>query len=281
MSEKKVSQAETSTDASAVQPKITRLKSLKTLPVGQLQFHSVNLQQASQVIRYWADVADSTPFRYVVTPNIDHMARLVDPASGDLLSIYQQADLLLCDSRVLQKLIHSRLQKTLPVVAGSDLTDYLFQHALQLSDRIAIIGGDDAVIERVRQKYDQLTLMHINPSMGFIHKQEEVDTLIEWVKQQNPHFLFLALGSPQQEKLATAFKASECHGVALCIGASIRFLVGDEVRAPVILQRLHLEWLFRMLQSPKRLIPRYLGNFLAIPKVWRFMKQSDAPISQK
>ena len=48
------------------------------------------------------------------------------------------------------------------------------------------------------------------------------------------------------------------RGLALCVGASINFLTGLERRAPVWMQHLSLEWLFRLLQDPRRLARRYL-----------------------
>ena len=60
-------------------------------------------------------------------------------------------------------------------------------------------------------------------------------------------------------------------GTALCIGASVEFLVGAQVRAPKVLRRAGVEWAWRLLRQPRRLARRYLIDGLAIfPIVWRW-----------
>ena len=71
--------------------------------------------------------------------------------------------------------------------------------------------------------------------------------------------MLLAIGSPQQELFAQALlRRGRCWGVALCIGAGLEFLVGARRRAPVPVQRLGLEWAYRLLSEPRRMWRRYL-----------------------
>ena len=104
--------------------------------------------------------------------------------------------------------------------------------------------------------------------MGFINKPDEVDKLIQTIKELKPDLIFLAVGSPRQEEFALKLKATLEHGIALCIGASILFLTGDEKRAPQIMQQLSLEWLHRMF-SDTRLFKRYIANALNLVKIYR------------
>ena len=92
-------------------------------------------------------------------------------------------------------------------------------------------------------------------------------------------FTFLAVGSPQQELLAhrVALRAGagrdDAGGCALCIGAALRFVVGEEKRAPVIMQKLGLEWSYRLGQDPVRLWRRYLVDGPKIfAMVWRWRR---------
>jgi exopolysaccharide biosynthesis WecB/TagA/CpsF family protein len=71
--------------------------------------------------------------------------------------------------------------------------------------------------------------------------------------------VFLAVGSPRQERLAAAVAASgQGTGTGLCIGASLGFLAGAEQRAPAWMQLHGLEWAFRLGADPRRLARRYL-----------------------
>ena len=112
----------------------------------------------------------------------------------------------------------------------------------------------------VRQKYQLRQLRHYNPPMGFIEDPSAVDATLNFIESQGPfRFCLLAVGCPQQEKLARALKTrGRARGLALCVGASIEFLTGGERRAPPWIGAIGMEWLFRLSQDPRRLAARYL-----------------------
>jgi N-acetylglucosaminyldiphosphoundecaprenol N-acetyl-beta-D-mannosaminyltransferase len=209
----------------------------------------------------------------VVTPNIDHLTRLCDSeVNVDFEAIYQQCDLCLCDSNVFEKLLRIKGKKVKEVIPGSTLTAKLFAGILSSDDSVLIIGGEDSVISRLRELYPKLIIDHYNPPMGFIQNEGEVEKTLQYAENSGANYFFLAIGSPRQEIIAKKLKDREkVKGVALCIGASILFIVGEEHRAPKFFQSLHLEWFYRMIQSPARLAPRYVKNFLALPGIFRHL----------
>ncbi|MCA0893639.1 WecB/TagA/CpsF family glycosyltransferase [Microbulbifer agarilyticus] len=215
---------------------------------------------------------------YIVTPNVDHLARLArKDDTGSLQHIYRNASLSLCDSRILEALLNRHGTKIPQVVTGSDLTRRLFESELNSKDRIYILGGEDDVINIVRDRFPYLGITHHNPTMGFINKSDEVKKVIDNILGAQPDFVFLAVGSPQQEKLALMLKQqARFHGIALCIGASILFLADKEKRAPKWMQHSRLEWLYRLLQNPTRLTKRYIQNALVLPTINRILAQSVA-----
>jgi hypothetical protein len=101
-----------------------------------------------------------------------------------------------------------------------------------------------------------------------------IEACLQFIERHSPfRFCFLAVGSPQQEILAQQLKArGVVRGLALCIGASINFLTGDERRAPVWMQRSGTEWLFRLLQAPRRMARRYLVRG---PRVFRLLFNAE------
>ncbi len=233
-------------------------------------FDNLNLVEAAEQIRL---LSLAPAFSYVVTPNIDHLARVSgDRANEELKSIYKNASLSLCDSRIVDKLLRFKNKKIKEVVPGSSLTQYLFSDVLTDKDKILIVGVEQHYIDKLRGMYPRLTIEHINPTMGFINKSEEVESLIKSIESLNANYIFLSVGSPRQEVLAGKIaKSSSASGVALCVGASILFIVGAESRAPAFLQKLHLEWAYRMLQNPRRLFMRYAQNFLSLPVIYRHL----------
>jgi len=233
---------------------------------GLVDFDDVPLAESADNIQW---LSEQPCFSYVVTPNVDHLSRLCSHNTSQILKpIYDNAALTLCDSRILSKLLALINKPVKNVVPGSDLTQFLFDQKLKSTDTILVVGCDNKEIHELKNHYSSLTIQHINPSMGFIDKPDEVNELVKKINAAAADYLFLALGSPRQEVLAYRLLQSGMKkGVALCIGASINFIVGVESRAPQWMQYLHLEWFYRMLQDPGRLFWRYSSNGLSIPKV--------------
>lgn len=208
-------------------------------------------------------------YGYIVTPNIDHVQRLYRLSPDDSLSkIYREAKLSLCDSRILQKIMKMSGNGSPTVVTGSGLTAEMFEVYFNGTEKIVIIGGDESIIGKIRQRYPHLNIAHKNPSMGFIFKPDEVIELGEFCRAEHGSVILLAVGSPQQEILASELSRFLNDGTAMCVGASLNFIVGAERRAPEFLQRLHCEWLYRLLMNPRRLIKRYLSNLYHVAGIY-------------
>jgi exopolysaccharide biosynthesis WecB/TagA/CpsF family protein len=95
--------------------------------------------------------------------------------------------------------------------------------------------------------------------MGLRHNASAREEAARFVANAKARFAFIAVGSPQQELVAAEVgKHQEARGTALCIGASLDFITGRERRAPAMVQRLSLEWAYRLLRDPKRMWRRYL-----------------------
>ncbi len=196
-------------------------------------------------------------FKYVVTPNVHHMVRLLeDPAT--MQPLYERAWRVFCDSRVLSHLAWlSGLR--LPVITGSDLTARIIARAGEQRLMIALVGPTAAAGATLESRYPGLQVVVHTPPMGFIKSEHEVQRCVDFVVETQAPLIFLAVGMPQQEILACHIADHpQARGVGLCIGASIDFLTGEQRRAPVWVQKAGLEWLYRLLSDPRRLASRYL-----------------------
>lgn len=203
--------------------------------------------------------------RIIVTPNVDHVVRF--HRDTGFRSVYKEADLFVNDSRILQKLSSLGLEKIESLVPGSDLTAWLFEHAPE-NLRITVVGTSAETILIIKEKYNVNCLQHYNPPMGFIDDQKEIDKCLSFCEKNPADIYFFAVGSPRQEVLATLLRNRGGRGALLCVGASLLFLSGEEKRAPLWVQKLHSEWLFRLILSPKRLYRRYLIEGPAIFKIY-------------
>lgn len=219
-----------------------------------LPFADLDLPAAAACI---AGRSADAPFEYVVTPNADHLVRL-DRDPG-LRVIYRQAALCLLDSRVVFGLSRLFGLQPPPVVVGSDLTAYLLAHHLGPDERITIIGLSPAWLSALVRRHKLATPAHHDPPMGFEHDPAAFAAAVTFVLDHPARFIFLAVGSPRQERLAAAIAvAGGATGTGLCIGASLEFLAGARRRAPRFMQLIGMEWLFRLVTDPRRLLRRYL-----------------------
>lgn len=211
-------------------------------------------------------------FGYVVTPNADHLIRYHDDPG--FREKYADAEFVLSDSRFLSHLLAMTRGLHVPVCTGSDLTARLLSTVARPDDHLVLVGGSTAQAAALAGRFGFTNLRHVNPPMGFIHDPAAVTAVLEFIEQQGPfRFCVLAVGCPQQETIAQLLKRRGiAHGLALCVGASIDFITGKERRAPRLLQRLGLEWLFRLVQSPRRLAWRYLVRG---PRVFNVIRRID------
>lgn len=197
---------------------------------------------------------------YVVTPNSDHLVMLESDKA--LQEVYADAFLVVADgmplvwaSRLLGKALPER-------VTGSELMPELCALAAERDLKVFLLGAAPGVAEEAKRR---LELQHpglaivgvYSPPLGFETNAEvgrEIDRLL---LRTAPDLIFVGLGAPKQEKWIHRNFRRFPKGVFLGIGASIDFCAGHIKRAPVWMQKSGLEWVFRLLQEPRRLAKRY------------------------
>ena len=226
------------------------------------------LTQAEVVGAIAADCG--APYRYLVTPNAYHVvAAHEEPAR--LLPIYRAAWLSVCDSRILRAL--ARLDRqALPLVTGSDLVAALLARLNAegrpgLPQRILVVGPPHGAEAMLHAAYPNLIFEILPTPGGLAHDAELRLAVARACISRRWDIALLCLGCPAQELIAYTLAELGCRsGIALCVGASIDFLIGKRSRAPRWLQRLSLEWAYRLAQEPGRLWRRYL---VESPKILR------------
>jgi len=226
-----------------------------------IPFHALTF--ASAVDRIEAMVAAGGT-HYVVTPNVDFLVKAQrDP---ELRHILVCADLVLCDGKPIIWASHL-LGGVLPGrVAGSDLIPSLLQRAADRGWRVFLLGGSpDVAAEAARR----ITAMH--PKLPVVeHYSPPYQPLLGMndpeitrrVRAARPDVMLVCFGCPKQEKWMSRHCKALGVPVMIGAGATIDFLADRMARAPVWMQRSGTEWLFRLLQEPRRLAGRYADDFL-------------------
>jgi exopolysaccharide biosynthesis WecB/TagA/CpsF family protein len=216
----------------------------------------------------------ATHFGFVVTPNVDHFIRYC--LDADFRRLYDAATFRLLDSRFAATIQWALFGQKLAVCPGSDLTAAIFESGLFRHERVVLVGGSAEQAMTLLARYQLEDFCHFNPPMGFVSDPAAVDECLCFIEAQSPFKMcLLAVGSPQQEILARQLMLrARARGLALCVGASINFLTGIERRAPQWIQRLSLEWTYRLALNPRRLLYRYLirgPRFFLLLRDWRFV----------
>ncbi|MFP5078561.1 WecB/TagA/CpsF family glycosyltransferase [Rhizobium sp. YIM 134829] len=205
---------------------------------------------------------ETSPYRYIVTPNVDHVVRLNRDES--LREYYRTAWLSLCDSAPISTFA-LLLWVDLPIVTGSDLTEAMFRSVIREGDNVTLIVAHDEVAERARLAFPHVNFRSMVPPQNLSGNPDAMKACIDFIAAEPSRFIFIAVGSPQSERIACGLAAHpEARGLALCCGASIEFLVGIQKRAPHILRGSGFEWLYRLASNPRRLFGRYASTVLPL-----------------
>lgn len=147
-------------------------------------------------------------------------------------------------------------------VAGIDLMWELCALAEREGHRVYLLGAKAEVVEKtaevLAERYPKMTIAGYRD--GYF-KDEEFDDVVAEVEQARPDIVFVGITSPKKERLIERFRELGAKGVFVGVGGSFDVVSGNIPRAPMWMQRANLEWLFRMMQEPKRLVKRYVvGN---------------------
>jgi UDP-N-acetyl-D-mannosaminouronate:lipid I N-acetyl-D-mannosaminouronosyltransferase len=142
------------------------------------------------------------------------------------------------------------VNRNYPRLAGVEVWIVLLRKAIELKKRVFIIGSMPDVIEKcARALANEQLDKNVNFLDGFRDEVEYLDV----IKELKPDFVFVALGTPKQERLMSKLQALHGQAVYMGIGGSLDILAGQKRRAPKCVRDLGLEFLYRLLREPRRI----------------------------
>lgn len=158
-------------------------------------------------------------------------------------------------------------------VAGMDLMPSLMEKCDKLGKSIFLYGSTEEVLEKILQKasklYPSLKIEVYSPPFREL-SFEEKNKIVQQINEQNYDFVFVALGCPKQEKWM-AEHYGKIQSCMIGLGGAFEVFADVKDRAPQWVQDYSLEWVYRLIQDPKRLWKRYMytnNKFIAL-----FIKQ--------
>ena len=223
-----------------------------------IDLDNLTIEEAvERIIRDYAAVRERA---MVTTPNVDVAVQL--DRNSQLREDYSRASMVLADGAPIilaSRLLGAPLKER---VAGSDIFPLLCGKARDRGLRVMLIGGGEGVAQKAAEnlssRYPGLDIVAHTPSSGFDSKPDECDRIVELINELRPHLLFLGVGTPRQERWIARYQERYCPCVSIGVGASLDFEAGRIRRAPLLMRKTGLEWLFRLLREPRRLYRRYL-----------------------
>ncbi|GAB6186341.1 WecB/TagA/CpsF family glycosyltransferase [Thermopirellula anaerolimosa] len=199
---------------------------------------------------------------YFITANL-HYARLCHRNQA-LADVNRRAAFLVADGMPL--IWWSRWQGTpLPErVTGADLVWALAEAASRRQYRVFLLGGRPGVADRaasvLQERFPGLVICGTAaPQIDRLTRDEE-QALLDTIAESEAQLVFAALGQPKGELWLARNLGRWGTATAVQIGASLDFIAGTLRRAPRIWQRMGLEWAYRLITEPRRLLPRYSAD---------------------
>jgi exopolysaccharide biosynthesis WecB/TagA/CpsF family protein len=203
----------------------------------------------------------------LATINLDHLVKLNN--SEAFRQAYAAQDMVVADGNPVVWL--SRLaRRPVALVPGSDMVLPLAQAAADAGVAAALVGSSGAVLavaaDRLRASVPGLRItMQVAPAMGFDPEGAEAAHILQALAQADIGLCFIALGAPKQEAFAARGRSLAPQVGFASVGAGLDFIAGHQTRAPEWWRRFALEWLWRTVSSPRRLLPRYAACAAILP----------------
>lgn len=208
--------------------------------------------------------------------NVDTLMKL--QKDSEYARICQSAEFVVADGKIViyaSRLLGTPIQEK---ISGSDfLGAFCERHRDHPEVKVFLLGAGPGIGDKARERINarvgrEIVVGAHSPSYGFEKRPAESEEIVKLINDSGATALAVGLGAPKQEKWIAEYR-SRLPAVKhfLAIGATIDFEAGTLKRAPRWMGDTGLEWLFRLIQEPKRLSRRYLIE--GPPFFWLLLQQ--------
>lgn len=157
-------------------------------------------------------------------------------------------------------------------ITGVDISYKLLELANKYNKSIYLLGASKDVIEltvkNINKEYPKVNILGY--SNGYV---DDKDDVFKRIKSISPDIILVALGVPKQELLIAKHYDSFSKGIFVGVGGTFDVISGTKKRAPQIIQRLNIEWLYRIVGNKERIKRFYDSNVKFIFKLRKLAKE--------
>lgn len=235
-----------------------------TISIGNLEVEALSLEETAQaLVDYCQSEARQTASRPLYSSSVNGQVISLcarDPSTADL---FRQADSISADGQPMVTLSRYLTHRPLPErVATTDLYPVVARLAEKAGLSFYLLGANERVnrkaFEATRQAFPRLKIVGRRHGY-FRYGQNEEAAVCAEIAALKPDILWVSMGVPLEQQFCTRhLEALKGVGVVKTAGGLLDFVSKEMPRAPTWMQRWGFEWLFRVIQEPRRLLVRYV-----------------------
>ena len=222
---------------------------------------NINVTNMSDTIKYIGGHLDDLRGKYICVSNVH--TTVMSYENEEYRKIQNGAAMALPDGAPLSSYSRRKGYKQAQRVTGPDLMLELFVTSKEKGYRHYFYGATEETLQSMKEVLErdypgiQIAGMYAPPFRA-LTPQEDAQ-IVAKINESRPDFIWIGLGAPKQEEWMYQHMG-QLQGVLIGVGAGFDYLAGYIKRAPRWMQRMSLEWLYRLLQDPKRLWRRYFTS---------------------
>ncbi len=221
----------------------------------------INVTNMKQTVAYIRENLSLLKGNYVCISNVH--TTVMAYRNSEYRKVQNGAVMNLPDGKplsIVQRLFGMKQAQRVP---GPDLMPEIFALSEKEDYRHFFYGSTPETLQALKKelqmKFPKLNIAGMYSPPFRSMREDEDEEIIEKINKTEADFIWVGLGAPKQEEWMAAYEGKVC-GLMFGVGAGFDFHAGTVKRAPKWMQELCMEWLYRITQDPKRLLPRYLDT---------------------
>lgn len=224
----------------------------------------INVTNMKETVEYLTDNLEELRGNYVCVSNVH--TTMMSFRNKDYNKVQNSGAMALPDGKPLSIVCRLRGFYDADRVPGPDLMPEIFKISKEKGYRHYFYGSSPETLKKLWQELNReypwlkIAGMYSPPYRALTQQEEE--QVVREINDTEPDFIWVALGAPKQEEWMYRHQF-QVTGVMIGVGAAFDFCAGTVKRAPGWMQELCLEWLYRLMQDPKRLFSRYVTTNLS------------------
>ena len=219
----------------------------------------INVTNMDETLSYICRNLKELKGKYICVSNVH--TTVMSYENNQYKNFQENAILRLPDGKPLSILASLKGFKNAKRVTGPDLMDKIFEKSPECKYTHYFYGSTEKTLEdmikNIKKSYPDIVIVGKKSPPYRELLEHEKKEILEEINCKKPDFLWIGLGAPKQEKWMFENKG-KIDSIMIGVGAAFDYKAGNIKRGPNWMQNLSLEWLYRLMQDPKRLFKRYL-----------------------